>query len=418
MKECLRVLGAAAVLMGLILPTGVAQAEEVSSPPGAELALDRTVHRPALARNLAAGPDLLAFGPLITRDGVNRELVLTSDLRLRMQLPLAVSAIGAAPLTRGRLAYIDNACNYTGYSTCSDIWIQEGATSTPLGLGRLGLDFHEVLRANDGDFWALAYEPRLCWEREEWNALCGPDTTASTYFRDCTVLAFTPTGEVTHRWNASDHLPPSELRLGEHGHAFVGDTRDPFHCNSIELMGSDQSAFLVSARHTDAVYAVKASTGGVAWKLGGNNWPGHSLALSGTSETPSTILDSQHDARLWGPNTLSVFDNGSVTRRAARGLVFDIRPGARVASLRAEFEEPSGESSGCTGSFRPIEVRNDRYWIAGWGCAVAGATVFSDNGKPIVSTRLRQDAAAQALTNPNLTSNRYSLSYRVIPLVR
>jgi Arylsulfotransferase (ASST) len=417
-KERLRILGAAVVLMVLALPTGAAQAEEITSPAGAELALDRTVHRPALARALAQGPDLLAFGPLITPDGRNRELVLGSDLRLRKQEALAVGVLGASPLSRGRIAYIDNACNYTGYSTCSDIWIQKGATRTPLGLGRLGLDFHEVLRDRDGDFWALAYEPRLCWEKEEWNALCGPGTTAKTIFRDCTVLEFTPTGEVTYRWNASDHLPPSELRLAEHGHAFNGDTRDPFHCNSIELMGTDQSAFLVSARHTDAVYAVKTSTGGVAWKLGGNDWPGHSMAVSGTSENASTILDSQHDARLWGPNTLSVFDNGSVTGRAARGLVFDIRPGARTAALRAEYEEPSGESSGCTGSFRPVEVRNDRYWLAGWGCAAAGATVFTDNGKPIVSTRLRQDAAARSVTNPNLTSNRYSLSYRVIPLVR
>jgi Arylsulfotransferase (ASST) len=404
--------------LALAVPVGAAQAQEATAPAGTGLTLERTVHRPALARALAGGPELLAFGPLITQDGANRELILSSDLRLRRQEPLAVGAVGATPLARGRLAYIDNACNYTGYSTCSDIWIQKGATRTPLGLGRLGLDFHEVLRDQDGDFWALAYEPRLCWEREEWNALCGPGTAASTYFRDCTVLEFTPTGEVTYRWNMSDHLPPSELRLTEHGHAFVGDTRDPFHCNSIELMGTDQSSFLVSARHTDAVYAVKTNTGGVAWKLGGNDWPGHSMSLAGTADTPSTILDSQHDARLWGPNTLSVFDNGSVTGRAARGLVFDIRPGARTASLRAEYEEPSGESSGCTGSFRPLEAGNERFWLAGWGCAAAGATVFTDNGKPIVSTRMRQDAAAQALTNPNLTSNRYSLSYRVIPLAR
>ena len=418
MKERLRSIGTAVILMAIILPTGVAHAEESSSAGGAELALDRTVHRPVLARALAAGPDLLAFGPLITPEGRNRELVLGSDLRLKTQQALSVGALGATPLTRGRLAYIDNACNYTGFSTCSDIWIQQGSTRTPLGLGRLGLDFHEVLRDRNGDFWALAYEPRLCWEKEEWNALCGPDTTAKTIFRDCTVLEFTPTGEVTYRWNASDHLPPSELRLAEHGHAFVGDTRDPFHCNSIELMTTDQSSFLVSARHTDAVYAVKTSTGGVAWKLGGNDWPGHSMAVSGASENASTILDSQHDARLWGPNTLSVFDNGTASGRAARGLVFDLRPGARTAALRAEYEEPSGESSACTGSFRPLEMRNERYWLAGWGCAVAGATVFTDNGKPIVSTRLRQDAVARSLTNANFTTNRYSLSYRVIPLVR
>ncbi len=412
------IIGATLIVLASILPTGVAHADASASSPGAELALDRVVHRPALARALVGGPNLLAFGPLITRDGSNQELLLTSDLRLRSQDALEVGVLGASPLSRGRIAYIDNACNYTGYSTCSDIWVQSGDTHTPLGLGRLGLDFHEVLRDSDGDFWALAYEPRLCWEKAEWNALCGPDTRDETYFRDCTVLEFTPTGEVTYRWNMSDHLPPSELRLAQHGHAFVGKTRDPFHCNSIELMSADQRSFLVSARHTDAIYAVKASTGGVAWKLGGNDWPGHSMTLTGADETSDAILDSQHDARLWGPNTLSVYDNGSVTERAARGLVFDIRPGARTATLRSEFEEPSGESSACTGSFRPLEVRGARYWLAGWGCAAAGATVFTDGGKPIVSARLRQDEAAQAITNPNLTTNRYSLSYRVIPLVR
>lgn len=404
--------------LGLVLAASLVLGAAPAQAAESDLSLDRTVHRVDLAKKLRGGPDLLAYGPLLTLDGTNRELVLTSDLRLRSQTPLTVTGIGASPITGDRIAYLDNACNYTGYSTCSDIWIQDGGERTPLGLARLGLDFHEVLRDADGDFWALAYEPRLCWEKDEWNDLCGPDTTAETYFRDCTVLEFSPQGEVTYRWNASDHLPPSELRLAEHGHAFVGDTRDPFHCNSIDLMNGRQDSFLLSARHTDAVYAVKTSTGGVAWKLGGNDWAGHSMSVSGARESANAILDSQHDARWWGPNTLSVFDNGSVTGRAARGLVFDIKPRGRTAALRTSFVEPSGESSACTGSFRPMEVRDTRYWLAGWGCTQAGATVLTDNGKPIVSTRLRQDAAAEAVTNPRFTTNRYSLSYRVIPLSR
>lgn len=406
----------AAVITGMAAVMMVGAVPAHAADP--DLTLDRTIHRPELAKDLRGGPDLLAFGPLLTSSGANREMVLSSDLRLRSQIPLEVTAIAAEPLSRGRIAYIDNACNSVGFSSCSDIWIQDGDRRSPLGLGRLGLDFHEVVRDVDGDFWAIAYEPRLCWEREDWNTLCGPGATEKTYFRDCTVLEFTPTGEVTYRWNASDHLPPSELRLTQHEHAFVGDTRDPFHCNSIDLLDDEQSGFVVSARHTDSVYAVKTSTGGVAWKLGGNDWPGRSLTVSGAQEAADALLDSQHDARMWGPNTLSVFDNGSVTGRAARGLVLDLKPAARSANLRRSYVEPSGETSGCTGSFRPLEIRGTRYWLAGWGCAQAGATIFSDSGRPIVSTRLRQDEAAQRLTNANFTSNRYSLSYRVIPLTR
>lgn len=416
MKVRRSIIGATLIVLASILPTGVAHADASASSPGAELALDRVVHRPALARALSEGPDLLALGPLFSRPGANRQFTLTSDLRLRAQESSPSLGLGVANLTRGRIAWMDNACAQGGYSSCSDVWVEEAGVAAPLGLGRLGLDFHALQRDADGTFWALAYPQRLCWERPEWSALCGPGTDAATQFLDCQIVGFDARGRVTTTWNASNHLPPSELRVVQQPQAFSTGLRDPFHCNSLEVLGPDARGLVVSMRHTDSVYAINLENDGIAWKLGGNPWPGHSLRLIDYAGDPTAVLDSQHDARMWGPGTLSVFDNGSSTGRTARGITFDIQPGKRTARVVREYSDPTGRSSGCTGSFRRIESRWLPYWVAGWGCSDSGATVFSDTGVPIVSTSLRHDDAATGATNAQMGVLRYSLSYRVTPL--
>lgn len=418
MASRVHLLTTALAALALAVPVGAAQAQEATAPAGTDLTLERTVHRPALARALAGGPALLALGPLFSRPGESRQLTLTSDLRVRAQESSPSLGLGVANLTRGRIAWMDNACAQGGYSSCSDVWVEEAGVAAPLGLGRLRLDFHALQRDADGTFWALAYPQRLCWERPEWSALCGPSTDATTQFLDCQIVGFDAQGRVTTTWNASDHLPPSELRVAQQPQAFSTGMRDPFHCNSLEVLGPDARGLVVSMRHTDSVYAINLENDGVAWKLGGNPWPGHSLRLIDYAEDPTAVLDSQHDARMWGPGTLSVFDNGSSAGRTARGLTFDIQPGKRTARLVREYSDPTGRSSGCTGSFRRIESQGLPYWVAGWGCSDSGATVFSDKGVPIVSTSLRHDDAAAGATNAQMGPLRYSLSYRVTPLQR
>ena len=123
--------GALAIgLLASLAPVG-AQAAEAAPSAAPELSFERVVHRPALVKGLRDGADLLAFGPLLTQDGVNREITFTSDLRARSQSPLPVTGIASAELSGGRVAYLDNACNATGYSSCADIWIKKGNESTP-----------------------------------------------------------------------------------------------------------------------------------------------------------------------------------------------------------------------------------------------------------------------------------------------
>jgi hypothetical protein len=107
-----------------------------------------------------------------------------------------------------------------------------------------------------------------------------------------------PTGLVLDQWDSLDHVPVTasyQPPPAETGHPW-----DYFHINSIQPL-SDGS-LLVSSRDTWAVYKISHQTGAVEWTLGGKR--------SSFTMDADTRFAFQHDARLRGQDTMTIFDDG------------------------------------------------------------------------------------------------------------
>ncbi|MFM9150464.1 MAG: arylsulfotransferase family protein, partial [Solirubrobacterales bacterium] len=177
-----------------------------------------------------------------------------------------------------------------------------------------------------------------------------------------------PEGRVVWRWNSGDHIglgetPPrwwEKVSINSHRDAAGRDRYDLFHLNSIQPIPG--GLLLVSARHTDAVFAISRKTGKVVWKLGGTR-TGQSLALTGPDPYRDDPLSGNHDARLTG-DVLTVHDNGTRADRPPRLVRYRIDPKAGTATFLSEVEAPADVPySHCCGSAR----RFGTGWLVSWG---------------------------------------------------
>lgn len=152
-------------------------------------------------------------------------------------------------------------------------------------------------------------------------------------------------------WSAFEHIPLS------HSYVFPDTTEvvgtgfsssspwDYFHINSVDE--NVDGNYLISARHTNAIYCLNGTTGSVLWHLGG-------VDSSFTLLPQGTNFSSQHDARWLTHNethtTLSLFDNASNgfnrTASHSRGMIFSLFhdpavPGSDwTATLLSTFTAP------------------------------------------------------------------------------
>lgn len=138
------------------------------------------------------------------------------------------------------------------------------------------------------------------------------------------------TGRVLFEWRSLAHVP-----LDESLEPPPGDPAQPYdyiHLNSVAEDSGD--TLLVSARNTQAVYRISRDTGGVVWRLGGNN--------SDFTLGPGAPFVMQHDARRLPDGTVSIFDNGvpQPTGANSRAIVLRIDEVGRRAELVREHVSP------------------------------------------------------------------------------
>jgi hypothetical protein len=154
---------------------------------------------------------------------------------------------------------------------------------------------------------------------------------------------------------------------------------DLLHINSVE---PDGDGLIVSARHLNAVFRIDRRTGDIDWKLGGTFVPGRSLSVFGVGF--QSVLYGQHDARLAGDGTLTVYDNRSYTGQPPAAVRFRIDAAARTATKIADLEVPAVRDSRWGGSARMLPGGN---WVIGWG----GTDLITEQtpaGKVVLSLRL------------------------------
>jgi Arylsulfotransferase (ASST) len=171
------------------------------------------------------------------------------------------------------------------------------------------------------------------------------------------------TGNVVWTWDPMDHIAFDAMDPQWRPGFITGGAApyDVFHWNSIQYTGD---GYLLSFRHLDAVYKIDATTGDVAWKLGGTPEPASLSVVDDPVFTGGSHFGGQHDARLLADGTVSLHDNGTNLGRAPRAVRYSIDTGAKTATLVETVTDPGISSSFCCGSARKVA---DGDWLVGWG---------------------------------------------------
>jgi EmrB/QacA subfamily drug resistance transporter len=195
------------------------------------------------------------------------------------------------------------------------------------------------------------------------------------------------TGKLLRNWDALEHIPLSQSQASLPTNAFPWDA---YHVNSIELIGD--GTFLVSMRNTWAAYLVDIDTGRIEWTLGGKR--------SDFKFGPGAAFQWQHDVRLDGDSTVTMFDDhccqltGGGTSVPAtgpsRGLVLRLNQGTRTATLVAQYSGDGKFESEYMGDTQPLANGNV---FVGWG-SEPYFSEYSRSGKLLL---------AGELPGPNLT---------------
>jgi hypothetical protein len=221
-------------------------------------------------------------------------------------------------------------------------------------------DRHEMQLLPNGDYVVVGYKPR---DHVDLSPYGGP---AGATVLDALIEEVSPKHKVVWKWNSKDHIGLAQTGRWYQGGvlkntAHLADGRtayDLVHINAVERYGPEN--FLVSLRHTDAIYDVARSDGHVVWKMGGTTIP-QSLQILGDS---GPEFGGQHDVRVLPDGTITLHDNGTGLSRAPRALRFSIDAAAGTATLVEEITDPLAARSPCCGSARKLP---GGHWVISWG---------------------------------------------------
>jgi hypothetical protein len=238
----------------------------------------------------------------------------------------------------------------------------DGALVRTITAGGAGVaqDTHEALRLANGNYLINTSRNRDGYD------FCG---LTNKTIADQGYQEVAPGGTVVKEWFPSDFIPLTEIPVSwcntiVNG-PFGGTVYDVYHVNSVEPVGDD---FVLSFRHLDAIYRVDGDDGSIVWKLGGVARPG-SLTILSDPHFPGTGFGGQHDARVLGDGSVTLFDNGfhpdAALRHPPRGVRYAIDTGAGTATMLEEVYDPSGlPAAGCCGSARKLPGGN---WLIAFG---------------------------------------------------
>lgn len=177
-------------------------------------------------------------------------------------------------------------------------------------------------------------------------------------------------GAILFEWRSLDHIGMEESNV-----TFFGGTAqspwDYFHVNSIHKASDGSGDYLISARHTSAIYKISGRDGSVKWRLGGSH---SDFTLKSGKEDFGRWFHFQHDAILLqsegGNEVISLFDNGRTPQQVldspfSHGIVMRLDTDRRLATIEAEyFTEGRPQNSTLAGSMRGLSNGNT---LVGWG---------------------------------------------------
>ena len=225
-------------------------------------------------------------------------------------------------------------------------------------------DMHEFQLIDDGKTALMTVYQQRQFDMSPWNIITGIGWVMESIFQEVDV----ETGQVLFEWRSLDHVDPSlSYTLPDHTDT-SGTGLDPsspwdyFHINSIDK--NAEGDYLISSRHTSAVYKISGKDGSIMWRLNGQN-------PSFTNE--NFDFSQQHDARWLFENTthtmLSLYNNGyngfNQTHEFSSGMIILIDYEEKKATQVRDYVPPGKEMlSSSQGNMQLLPGYNV---FMGWG---------------------------------------------------
>lgn len=174
------------------------------------------------------------------------------------------------------------------------------------------------------------------------------------------------------------------------------DAWDYFHVNSVDK--DSEGNYLVSGRHTSAIYKLSGSDGSVIWQLGGKR--------SSFSQPNNLDFGFQHDARFLNRSkdgaieVISLFDNSAKAVREesftlhpnSRGLIVQLNHTDNSSTILQSYEAPDNLLAASQGN---TQVLPDGNVFINWGQEGA-VTEYRADGTPIFHAYLDTGAPVQS----------------------
>lgn len=172
-------------------------------------------------------------------------------------------------------------------------------------------DMHEFYLLDDGRRAIMTQYIRQVYDLCPWGLCDGLGYLQGGVFQEVDV----ETGDCIFSWKSVDHVSPEDSLVPPSSTEISGTGESPelpwdyFHINSVHKSSFD-GGYLVSARHTCAIYKINGVTGEILWQLSG-----YKNQYQYDTELGNLDFGFQHDAR-WVSDSedesiISVFDNAS-----------------------------------------------------------------------------------------------------------
>ncbi|CAI7678975.1 unnamed protein product [Penicillium pancosmium] len=173
------------------------------------------------------------------------------------------------------------------------------------GGGMASSDMHEFLPVNDGKTALMTVYQQRQFDMTPWNIKTGLGWVMESVFQEIDV----ETSKIIFEWRSLDHVDPSNsytwpAHTDTSGTGLnVHEPWDYFHINSIDK--NKDGDYLISSRHTCAIYKISGKDGSVVWQLHGSQPTFRNINFG---------FSQQHDARWLFENAthsmVSLFNNG------------------------------------------------------------------------------------------------------------
>jgi Arylsulfotransferase (ASST) len=234
----------------------------------------------------------------------------------------------------------------------------------------LRTDLHEFLLTDHGTALLSAYEP----VQADLSALGGP--SSGWVLQGVVQEVDVESGQVVFDWRSLDHVGIEETYQPLEGDGTRKRPFDYLHLNSIDA--APDGDLVISARNTCALYRLSRAGGAVVWRLGGRR--------SDFGLGPGARFWWQHDARVLGPDRLSLFDDASSPpkERESRGLILKLDHAGGRATVERQYRHPARLLADNQGSMQSLPGGRT---LVGWG-SQPYTSIFSRSGRLLLDARL------------------------------